>query len=183
MFYEDRDDVYRRAMPRSMVGGLIWMVVLTGGFCLAAHDVPPAPYIYLVPPSLWALWCLCRIDLYAAQFGPRVHDELDDGELRAYRGAKLTRRIPLDRVIYWKDAPAVPTWVYWCGAGAMRTMGGLFSVPAFSFDVRDDSGRRRTVSPPALFRWDDRGGCDDLVAALADRIGAPNGLDRKVDEA
>lgn len=175
IFYDDRGDVLRRALPRLMAGTAARVLVLLG----IPFAVGAAPrYAWGILFALWACAILVRVDVIALQFGPRIRYELDGVILRAFRGSKLKTSINLDKVIYWQECPPNLLLAYWLGSGYYRHLPFGFPFGSFSFTTIDESGGRRTITPPALFRWGDRGGLDDLAAALRPILGESGGLER-----
>ena len=174
VFEEDRADVMRRALPRLAVGLLGWAGIIALVVLVTAEDAPLGPVLGLCfGIAVFAL--LLRFDVYALQFGRRIRYEVSDTEFACYRSDELVLRFELDRVLDWTAASPADTLFYWLGWGYYRSAALPLSLSTFSFTVRDESRRagHRTVTPPALFRWQDRGGLRDLTHGLVRRLGNP----------
>ena len=172
VFRDDRADVARRALPRRVVGLAGWSLALIG----IAHIGAPFldPRILVLPPMFVVVGLLMSFDVFALQWGPRVCFELSDVEFKAYRGSKLVLQFELDQVAEWAATQdAASTWGYWFGFG--YSAASPFSLCRYTFRLSDGSkwGPFKEVSPPVLFRWQDRGGLDDVTNALIARLGGP----------
>ena len=173
VFYEDRSDVARRALPRLAVGIAGWCLLVIVGFFIwgGAATVPTVP---AVMGGIGLLVFMTRFDVIALQFGRPIRYELHADRFLAYRGSRLVESFEYSDVSDWVAADAASTLWYWLGWGYYRSRGFFSVLDQYCFTVTErGSGRRRTLSPPALFRWEDRGGLEDVTQALVKRLGPP----------
>lgn len=171
VFHDDRSDVARRALPRLAVGLGVWCLVVVLVAC--APGGPPALRTgFILMGPVWLLAMLIRGDVLALQFGRRVRYELHPTTFRAYRGEKLVTSFAYDDVKEWSSGESAETYVYWLGWGYFRSGIGGSGIASYGFRIKD-SVFGSTLRPPVLFRWKDRGGLEDVTAALTERIGFP----------
>lgn len=165
----------RRALPRQAVGNLGWFGIIAVIVLAKSGGEAPLGTVLGLCLGLAVLASLLRFDVYALRFGRRIRYELSDTEFVCYRSDKLVLRFELDQVLDWTAASPADTWAYWLGWGYHRSAPLPFVLPTFSFTLRDETRRtgKRTVNPPALFRWEDRGGLTDVTHALIRRLGNP----------
>ncbi len=169
-FVEDRGDVARRALPRLAVG--------TAGWCLLVAVIAIATWgsvlgTLAISGGLWVLGMVTRFDVYALQLGRPIRYELHEDHFVAYRGAKVATSFRYADVQEWVAARSASTFEYWLGWGNWRSGGFTSVLDKYSFTIPTESGKRKKVEPPALFRWRDRGGLEDVTHALIDRLGTP----------
>lgn len=172
-FLEDRSDVMWRAMPRLAVGLGATYLAIAGAIFVVDHRAPMVKMLGLVA-LLWVVSLLIRFDVFALQFGRRIRYEVSDERFEAYRGSKLVDSFRLSAVTEWTAASSASTFEYWLGWGSWRSAALPLALSPYSFKVRDAGNEKtRTVEPPALFRWKDRGGLEDVTRALIERLGPP----------
>jgi hypothetical protein len=179
VFQEDRDDVVRRALPRLAVGHL---AIFTGICVLALLTTPSGNITWgqllAMDLGLTVFSLLLRGDVWALQFGRQIRYEISDTELRAFRGERETLSFRFDEVKDWIDCRSPTTFQYWVGSGYYREFALPFSnvlaTYTFTLGAREDRWAPfKQVAPPALFRWADRGGLEDVSAVLRERLGTP----------
>jgi hypothetical protein len=175
VFEEDRADVMRRALPKLAVGLLGWAGIIALVVLVTSAGDAPLGLVLGLCFGIAVFALLLRFDVYALQFGRRIRYEVSDTEFACYRSDELVLRFELDRVLDWTAASPADTLFYWLGWGYYRSAALPLSLDTFSFTLRDESRRagNRTVTPPALFRWEDRGGLRDLTHGLVRRLGNP----------
>lgn len=169
-FVEDRGDIARRALPRLAVGTAGWCLVGAVVAILAWGSVPGALGI---AGGLWVLAMLTRFDVWALQLGRPIRYELHEDYFVAYRGTKVATTFRYADVEEWTAASSASTFDYWIGWGLWRSGGFTSVLSTYSFTMPTERGKRKKVEPPALFRWQDRGGLEDVTHALIDRLGTP----------
>jgi hypothetical protein len=172
VFHEDRSDIARRALPRLAVG--------TAGWCLLVVVVVTVQggtealrIALMIMGAVWLLAMAMRFDVLALQFGRPIRYELHADRFLAYRGDTVVNSFQFADVKEWTAASSASTFCYWLGWGYWRS-GYLISVlPKYSFTLSAGSHKQKNVDPPALFRWQDRGGLGDVTYALFERLGTP----------
>lgn len=178
VFHEDRRDVARRAFPRLAVA---YLVIFTTICVIAVVTTPStvtlAQFIGL-DLGLAAFSLLCRGDVWSLQFGTPIRYEISDTEFRAFRGDRLKMSFRFEDVKDWIDCGSPTTFQYWTGFGYYRSfafpLSNVLDQYTFTLGEREDRWAPfKQVSPPALFRWADRGGLDDVSAVLRERVGDP----------
>jgi hypothetical protein len=171
IFHEDRSDVARRALPRVAVGTAAWCLLVVV-VVLAQGGTDALPVALVITGAIWLLVMIMRWDVIALQFGRPIRYELHADRFLAYRGSELVGSFRFADVKEWVAASPASTLEYWLGWGFWRSGYFMSTLPRYSFTISDGI-RRLTVDPPALFRWRDRGGLQDVTYALFERLGAP----------
>lgn len=172
VFTEDRGDVARRALPRLAVGTAGWCLLVAIIVIVSGGSDAVAPALGIMG-GIWVLAMISRFDVYALQWGRPIRYELHEDRFLAYRGAKLVTSVRYADVQEWVAARPAMTLFYWLGWGLWRSGGFSSVLSTYSFTVTSEGGKRKKVEPPALFRWQDRGGLEDVTHALIDRLGTP----------
>ena len=179
VFEEDRNDVVLRALPRLAVGHL---VIFTGICVLALLTTPSGNITWgqllAIDLGLTVFSLLLRGDVWALQFGRRIRYEISDTELRAFRGEREMLSFRFDEVKDWIDCRSPTTFQYWIGFGYYRDfafpLSNVLAQYTFTVGAQEDRWAPfKQVTPPALFRWADRGGLEDVSAVLRERLGTP----------
>lgn len=169
---EDRDDVALRAYPRLAVGTTGLCLVIVVAASVLAGEMAPV-WSWPLVGAVGLLSMAARGDVIALQFGRPVVYVLHEDRFEAYRGDRLVDAFLYADVDEWWAAYGASTLAYWVGRGYTRNGWPVPGLSKLRFDVTTESGRSRHISPPALFRWEDRGGLDDVTHALTERIGPP----------
>lgn len=183
-FVEDRSDVMRRAMPRLAVGNAVWCLVIAG-LIWATYHTAPMPKVMTIVGVIWLTSLAIRFDVFALQFGRRIQYEITVDQFHAHRGSRMVASFDLSTVTEWVAASSASTFEYWLGWGFWRSSGLPSALPQYSFKVAvEGRNRPKTVRPPALFRWADRGGLEDVTRELIKRLGPPlnYSIDYSLDE-
>lgn len=172
IFNEDRSDIARRAIPRLAVGTAGWCLLVVAVVVVQA-GTEALPIALAIMGAVWLLAMVMRFDVIALQFGRPIHYELHADRFLAYRGSKVVDNFQFADVKAWTAAASASTLSYWLGWGYWRSGFFMSTLPKYSFTLSNGSGKTKTVEPPALFRWRDRGGLQDVTQALFERLGTP----------
>lgn len=160
-------------MPRLAVGTWVSCLVVAGLIWATDHSAP-MPKVMAILGGVWLIALAIRFDVVALQFGRRIRYEMDAEQFRAYRGSKLVTSFDFSAVTEWAAASSASTFEYWLGWGFWRSAALPAVLPQYAFKVSDAGGEKpKTIKPPALFRWADRGGLQDVTRALIERLGPP----------
>lgn len=170
VFHDDLSDHRSRALPRAAIGTAVQCVLLLVLLPLVlGAGWRTTGLLSLLLFALFPLMVLLDYPAWATQGMTRVWYEFHGEGFRAFRGERQVAAFRYADVSDWVAASPTATYEYWVRLPVPSSPRG--EVSRYTFTFTDDRGARRSVSPPGLFRWHDRGGLDDVTDQFLRRLG------------